>query len=96
MSYSVLIKTTNNKFTLCNFSSIEIPETDLHMQKYNELLYLLQDMETEITEKWLDTIPYTIKYNLGKKLFLIETERPLQLNFTDEVRAHKISIMPIN
>lgn len=67
------------------FSSIGIPDTTIHMKKYNELMYLLEDIESEITEKWLHEIPHKIEINLNKNLFIVHSNDLLELNFTDEV-----------
>lgn len=62
-----------------------MPDTTQHLKKYNELLYLLEDAKSEISEKWLNDIPYQIENNLNKRLILIRSNNLLELNFTKEV-----------
>lgn len=55
------------------------------MLRYKEVLNLLDDMENDVTEKWLNVIPVKIDNNLNKSLFVMEEDYSLKLNFTDEV-----------
>lgn len=59
--------------------------TERQVQKYEEILNLLKDIESEVTETWLDKIPSKIERNLNKSLLIIHPNHFLELNFTDEV-----------
>lgn len=57
------------------------------LEKYDEMIELLQNLEDKIFNKWTAEIPDICTLNLAKTLFLIDPDtKLLSLNFSEQVR----------
>lgn len=85
MKNHIICNFANNDEIIFFFSLMNLTNVNTQIQKCQNLLKSIDEMEKEIAEKWLFEIPIKIENNLQKKLFIIRSNHFLGMNFTEEV-----------